>query len=157
MMDSVSAPATLLHVVSRLALAAGLGAAVGLNRELQEKPAGLRTHALVGLGAALMALVGVSLTGDATAPGRVLQGIVAGIGFIGGGAILRRGDPKGVHGLTTAASIWVVAGVGIAAGIGMWRSAAAAVVLALLVLIVGEPIDRRLHEGRLRSRTRSGG
>lgn len=152
-MDAITLPTSLLVALARLALATLLGAIVGANRELQQKPAGLRTHALVALGAALAALTGLHLTapaelGDTAAVSRVLQGIVAGVGFIGAGVILHRNDPKGVHGLTTAASIWVVASVGVAAGLGLWRIAVAAVVLALLVFTVGGPADRALHRWR---------
>jgi putative Mg2+ transporter-C (MgtC) family protein len=135
---------------SRLALATLLGGAIGLNRELHQKPAGFRTHAMVALGAALMTMVAVDLGAGRglTSPdavSRVLQGIIAGIGFVGGGAILRRESDPNVHGLTTAASIWVVAAVGAAAGLGMWLSALASVVLALTVLTVGSRIDRAVH------------
>src|SRR4051812_41628340 len=121
-MDAVSVPASWSAMVARLVLAMALGAAVGVNRELRQKPAGLRTHALVALGAALLTMIGLALSAaDITAPGRILQGIVAGVGFIGGGAILRLDDAKGVHGLSTAASIWIVAATGIAVGCGLWR------------------------------------
>ena len=80
----------------------------------------------------------------------MIQGIVAGVGFIGGGAILRSHDSKDVYGLTTAASIWVVAAVGIAVGTGLWRTAIAAVALALLTLVLGDGVDRFLR--RLRDR-----
>lgn len=153
-MDTITAPLNFVDLLLRLTIASVLGGAIGLNRELQEKPAGLRTHALVSLGAALAMLIGLLLQtaypADVSASSRVLQGIVAGIGFIGGGVILHRDDSKGVHGLTTAASIWVVAGVGSAAGAGMWRSATAAMLLALLVLTLGEPIDRALRARRQR-------
>lgn len=148
-----STPLTIAELVARLALATVLGAAIGVNRELHQKPAGFRTHAMVSLGAALMTILALSLGGtgrafDTAAVSRVLQGIVAGIGFVGGGAILRGDNAQGVHGLTTASSIWVVAAVGVAAGLGMWPAAVAAVALALLVLIVGGLIDRLLRRWR---------
>lgn len=148
-LDTISLPHDLSTLTLRLLLATALGAAVGVNRELQRKPAGLRTHALVSLGAALASLVGLFVGvmpgGDPAGLSRVMQGVVAGIGFIGGGVIMHRDDPKGVHGLATASSIWVVAAVGMAAGCGLWRAATISVALALLVLIVGGPIDRALH------------
>ncbi len=148
-MDLVSAPADFWEVAVRMLLAAALGGAVGVDREMQQKPAGFRTHALVGLGACLTSIVSVMMVfggpDDASAPGRVIQGIVAGVGFIGGGAILRSHDSKDVYGLTTAASIWVVAAVGIAVGTGLWRTAIAAVTLALLTLVVGDRVDRFLR------------
>ena len=149
-MDSISAPATFSIVLTRLVVATALGAAIGLNRELQRKPAGLRTHALVALGAAMVVQISLGLAapggvGDPSAVSRVIQGLLAGVGFIGGGVILHRDDRKGVHGLTTAAAIWVVAAVGVASGVGMWRSAVAAAALTLLVLTAGEFVDRALH------------
>jgi putative Mg2+ transporter-C (MgtC) family protein len=146
-MDVVSVPATWLDMLVRLMLAMALGAAIGVNRELRLKPAGLRTHALVALGSALLAIIGLALAQgsgvrDSSAASRILQGIVAGVGFIGGGAILRQDDSKGVHGLSTAASIWIVAAIGIAAGCGLWRASIATAILALVILVVGAPIDR---------------
>jgi putative Mg2+ transporter-C (MgtC) family protein len=143
-MDVISAPDSILIIVVRLVLAAVLGAAVGYNRELLQKPAGVRTHALVALGAALVALISTLLThpsfgDDLAAPSRIIQGLVAGVGFIGGGVILRLESEQRVEGLTTAASVWVVAAVGISAGLGLWRTAAIAVVIALVVLMLGRP------------------
>ena len=149
MIEQIHPAASLLDVLARLALAAVAGAIVGVNRELQQKPAGLRTHALVGMAGALMIIVALSLPGDPDAASasvsRVMQGMIAGIGFIGGGAILFRGDTKGVHGLTTAAAIWVVTAAGIAIGGGMWKTGLAAAVLTLIVLSVGEYADNWLH------------
>jgi putative Mg2+ transporter-C (MgtC) family protein len=146
-MDAVGIPATFTAIAGRLALAALLGALVGLNRERLGKPAGLRTHALVALGAAQLTVVGLLFgTGDAGSPGRVLQGVVVGVGFIGAGVILHRPDARGVQGLTTAAAIWVVAAMGVAAGAGLWRTATATVALTMLILVVGEAIDRRVHK-----------
>lgn len=148
-MDVISAPHTTTAIILRLALATGLGAAVGINREMRLKPAGLRTHALVSLGAALFGVIGLAMVSttaaDFSAASRIVQGIVAGVGFIGGGVILRRDDPKGVHGLSTAASIWVVSAIGVAAGLGLWRSAIAAVGFALIILALGKPLDRQLR------------
>jgi putative Mg2+ transporter-C (MgtC) family protein len=119
MMPTITPPSTPADLALRLLAAIVSGAIIGLNRELAGKPAGLRTHALVALGAAAGCAVGLSIPGDPSATSRVLQGIMAGVGFIGGGVILhdRRG---GVHGLTTAASIWVVAAAGMAAGTGLF-------------------------------------
>lgn len=150
-MDAVTLPSGVLGLIGRLALATTLGAVVGLNRQMQKKPAGLRTHALVALGAAVFTLAGLLLGasegGDAASVSRVIQGLVAGIGFIGGGVILHRDDTKGVHGLTTAAAIWVAAGAGVAAGLGLWRIGVTSVVLTLIVLVVGERIDEALSKG----------
>jgi putative Mg2+ transporter-C (MgtC) family protein len=148
-MDSISIPADTLTLAVRLGLATLLGGAIGLNREITLKPAGLRTHALVSLGAAVATYVGLQLTqyaaGDSTAPSRVIQGIVAGVGFIGGGVILHRPEAQVVRGLTTASSIWVVAATGVAAGAGLWRAAVITVVLSLIVLTFGLPVDQALH------------
>jgi putative Mg2+ transporter-C (MgtC) family protein len=137
----------------RLLLATLCGAAIGVNRELRVKPAGLRTHALVALGAAVVTmcalLLGVNAeVHDPSAASRVLQGVLTGIGFIGGGAILRRQDRQGVHGLTTAASIWVVAAAGVAVGIGLWPIALMATALALAVLVGGARLDLVLRSTR---------
>jgi putative Mg2+ transporter-C (MgtC) family protein len=145
-MDTISIPISFSEIIVRLLVATLFGAAVGLNRERQRKPAGLRTHALVALGAALLMIVALLLsTGDIAASGRVLQGIIAGIGFIGGGVIMRRQDMHDVQGLTTAAGIWVVSAIGIAAGAGLWRTALIALALTLIVLIGGAVIERWLH------------
>ena len=148
-MDAVGLPHDTLALALRLALATLLGAAIGFNREISMKPAGLRTHAMVSLGAALLAYVGLQLgqpAGDGTAASRIIQGLVAGIGFIGGGVILHHHEVKMVHGLTTAASIWIVAATGAAVGTGLWRAASLTVVLSLVVLSVGRRIDHALHK-----------
>ena len=146
-MDAVGIPATFTEIAGRLALAALLGALVGLNRERLGKPAGLRTHALVALGAAQLTVVGLLFAAsDAASPSRLLQGVIVGVGFIGAGVILHRTDAPGVQGLTTAAAIWVVAAMGVAAGAGLWRTATATLALAMLILVVGAAIDRRVHK-----------
>lgn len=155
-MDSISTPTDFWQVAGRLLLATLLGAAVGFNREWLSKPAGLRTHALVALGSALITLVSLLLPSaggtDVGAPGRVLQGLLAGIGFIGGGVILHRQRTGEVEGLTTAASIFVVAIVGAAVGAGLWRTALVAVGLALLVLSVSG-VDQLVRRFARRKRT----
>ena len=147
-MDTISAPTETLAIAGRLALAAALGAVIGVDRELLQKPAGTRTHALVALGAALLALVSALLTlpsagADLASPSRIIQGVVAGIGVIGGGVILRLESEQRVEGLTTAASIWVVSAVGLAAGLGLWRSALITVVIAQIVLLAGRSLPRK--------------
>jgi putative Mg2+ transporter-C (MgtC) family protein len=133
------------EVFLRLGIAMLIGGTLGLNRELHAKPAGLRTHALVSLGAALITLVGIEMIDPATQMDsvlRVVQGVMAGIGFLGGGVILRDDSQHRVHGLTTAASLWVAACLGIGCGAGQWMTALAALGLTLLVLIVGGPLER---------------
>lgn len=136
-----------LDVLLRLLLAAALGAAIGLERELSRQPAGFRTHLLVALGAALFAVAGTVPPGD---PTRVAAQVVTGIGFLGGGAILR--DRTRVKGLTTAASLWVTAAVGLAAGLGQAVAAAAGAALALLGLVLLKWLEGRLFAPR-RGRT----
>jgi putative Mg2+ transporter-C (MgtC) family protein len=145
-MDAISTPQSIWEIAGRLTLATLLGAAVGLNREWEGKPAGLRTHALVALGSALFTITGLLLAGDdASATSRILQGITAGLGFIGGGVIMRRPELQDVQGLTSAAAIWMVAAVGVAGGAGMWRTSVIALTLTLVVLVAGEKIDERIH------------
>lgn len=122
------------EMVLRLALAGGLGGVIGAEREYRGKVAGTRTHLLVALGSALMLLVsryGFSDPGDS---GRVAAQIVSGIGFIGAGAIMV--DRQSVHGLTTAAGIWVAAGIGMATAAGLYGLAIATTILALIGLEV---------------------
>ena len=148
-MDAISVPQSVWEITGRLGLATLLGAAIGINREWERKPAGLRTHALVALGAALFTLVGLLLNpDDPSATGRILQGVTAGIGFIGAGVIMRRPDIQDVTGLTTAAGIWLVAAIGVAVGGGLWRTSLIAIAFGLFVLIVGEAIDRWLHRAK---------
>jgi putative Mg2+ transporter-C (MgtC) family protein len=146
-MDVISVPQSTLEIIGRLVIATLLGAGIGINREREGKPAGLRTHALVALGGAVFTIVALLLSaGDASAAARVLQGVTAGIGFIGAGVIMRRPDLHDVQGLTTAAAIWLVSGIGVAVGAGLWRTSLIALALGLVVLIAGEAIDRWLHQ-----------
>jgi putative Mg2+ transporter-C (MgtC) family protein len=130
----------------RLGAALVVGALFGLNRELHGKPAGLRTHALVCLGAAAAAVVILRtpdgrLTADPNAISRVIQGILTGVGFLGAGVILR--DPAGhVTGLTTAATIWVCAVLGLICGLGHWFVLGATVALTTIILLLGRPLER---------------
>lgn len=139
-------PADAYDVIIRLSAAAFIGGCIGLDREVRRKPAGLRTHALVSLGAALVMLVAIRFPGADHLSGvtRVIQGIIAGVGFLGAGTILKS-DHAMVHGLTTAASIWLVASLGIACGIGQWIAALVALGLALIILILGEPVEAFVH------------
>lgn len=125
-----------IEMVLRLLLAAVLGAGVGYQRERAKKPAGLRTHILIALGAALFTVVSIYGFGDKVDPSRVAAGVVAGVGFLGAGVIFRgmRGDVP--LGLTTAASVWVVAAIGVAAGTGLYLVAVVVAVLAVLILAI---------------------
>jgi putative Mg2+ transporter-C (MgtC) family protein len=134
------------QTVLRLGAALLLGSILGLNRELHGKAAGLRTHALVCLGAAVATLLALGpperwASIDPNAVSRVVQGILTGVGFLGAGVILR--DPMGhVTGLTTAATIWICAVLGIVCGLGYWWLLGSAAVITLLLLLVGRPIER---------------
>jgi len=133
------------EIALRLGAALILGALFGLNRELHGKPAGLRTHALVCLGAAVATVIVLrspngSLAADQNAMSRVVQGILTGVGFLGAGVIMR--DPGGhVTGLTTAATIWMCAVLGIVCGLGYWVILGITVGLTAFVLLLGRPLE----------------
>src|SRR5688572_7783210 len=147
--------ATELELVLRLVVAAVLGAAVGIEREIHDHPAGIRTHLLVSLGSGLFTVLSIvgfpSADGSATDPSRVAAQIVTGIGFLGAGAILKYGPT--VRGLTTAASLWATAGIGMAAGAGLPVLGLTATVIVLVSLwplrLLSERLElaapRRLH------------
>ncbi|MHB8841978.1 MAG: MgtC/SapB family protein [Candidatus Aquicultor sp.] len=145
----MSAATPLWEIVVRLLLAVLLGGAIGYQREIAEKPAGLRTHALVSLGSALLMIVSIDIQPflglartDVT---RIAASVVTGIGFLGGGAIIRQGSI--VRGLTTAATIWVVSGVGLAVGGGLYFSSLVATLLILLTLTMLKYIEIRAVPG----------
>ena len=123
-----------IEQIIKLVIALILGGIVGFEREKSHKPAGLRTHILVCLGAVLATIVSVDYFG--ADPARIAAAIMTGIGFIGAGAIIASG--RDIHGLTTAASIWVVATIGIAIGVGYYVLAAIAAVFVLMVLLIGK-------------------
>lgn len=129
-------PMTLGEMLLRAALAMALGGLIGWDRERKDKAAGLRTMMLVSLGAAGVMMAAMELAANLSDdqvrldPIRVISGVIGGVGFLGAGSIIHRG--AGIHGLTTAASIWASAGVGIAAGAGLYRLA---VVLAGFIFI----------------------
>jgi putative Mg2+ transporter-C (MgtC) family protein len=142
------------EALGRLALAGVLGGLIGLERELRDREAGLRTHLLVSVGAALFTIVGAyGFASIRTDPTRVAAQIVTGIGFLGAGAIIRQGSS--IRGLTTAATLWVVAAVGLAAGAGYYSAAlitTAIVLLALWPLRAGAYLllkRFRVEDGRL--------
>jgi putative Mg2+ transporter-C (MgtC) family protein len=137
-------------MVLRLTLAGLLGGIVGAEREYRGKVAGTRTHLLVALGSALMLLVSQHGFGDQGDPSRLAAQIVSGIGFIGAGAIMV--DRQSVHGLTTAAGIWVAAGIGMATAAGLYGLALATTVLAL----IGLEVFSILHFGDRRRRRDQG-
>ena len=133
-----------LRVTVRLVAAACLGAVTGLQRERAHKPAGLRTHMIVALGAAVFVVVPIELGLRAAVP-NVLQGVATGIGFIGAGAILKLQDHH-IQGLTTAADIWMTAAVGLAVGLGGLGIAIVATLLMWMILSVIGRFERRLTD-----------
>jgi putative Mg2+ transporter-C (MgtC) family protein len=136
------------HVVIRLIASVLLGAAIGLQRERAGKPAGIRTHILATLGTTVFVLgcAGFGMSADGLS--RVIQGIVTGIGFLGAGAILKLDDKHDIKGLTTAASIWISAAIGVAVGLGGLGLALLATLITLIVLGVVGSVEKRFlkHE-----------
>ena len=133
----------------RLGLATLCGFLIGINRDAREKTAGMRTLALVALGAALVTMTAISVPEFAGHPDSLsralqgaIQGVLAGIGFIGAGAILRRGKHEEmVRGVTTAATVWMAATLGIACGLANWSLVVIALVLVFIILMVAKPIE----------------
>lgn len=143
---SVQDPLSTTEIALRLFTALACGAIIGLNRDFHRKPAGFRTFGLVSTGSALVVLVmHQTLGGGADAISRVVQGVLTGIGFIGAGVILHREPPRKVTGLTTAAAVWLTAGLGVAAGSGQYVIALVALGLALILLLAGGPVERFLE------------
>lgn len=152
-----------LDIVLRLLLAAALGAVIGIERERREWEAGLRTHMLVCIGAALAIIVSAFGFADVLGtrnvvldPSRIAAQVISGIGFLGAGTIIFLERENVIRGLTTAAGLWVVAAVGLAAGAGMVLAAVAATAIAWLTLAVLKPLERRFfarpHLPRIRAR-----
>lgn len=138
----------LTRVTVRLLTAAVLGAILGFEREHKGKAAGVRTHMLVAIGAALFVLVPQMSGSQADAMSRVLQGVIAGIGFLCAGTILKNeeGDEGHVKGLTTAAGLWLTAAIGVSAGLGREATAVLSTLLALLVLSVMPRVVKRFEK-----------
>jgi len=133
---------TYLDVFSRLGAAVLAGALIGFDREIRDKPAGLRTLTLVALGSAVFTLTALDANSiDSTS--RVIQGIVTGVGFLGAGTIIRGKTEESVRGLTTAASVWLAAAIGVACGLAYWLLVLIASVFGLLVLAL-EGIEARI-------------
>ncbi|MGF2036640.1 MAG: MgtC/SapB family protein [Nostoc sp. CmiVER01] len=139
-----------LNISFRLCLALFIGAIIGLERQIRRKPAGLRTHILVSFGSAIFTLIIMQTDGPLSnrdALSRVIQGIAAGVGFLGAGEIVRQSSQESqrleIHGLTSAAAIWVSAALGIAAGCGLWQLALISAFLTFLVLTVFKRLEKR--------------
>jgi len=135
--------AELARILIRLAVALVLGAVIGLQRESVGAAAGLRTHMLVTLGAAVFVLAPLSVDMSAEQVSRVIQGVATGIGFIGGGAVLKLAAEREILGLTTASTIWLATAVGIAVGMGRIGLAAIVVALSWMILAVIGRFSRR--------------
>ncbi len=146
---SLLAPVSELDLLLRIGLSMLVGGLIGLERELDRKPAGLRTHMLVSLGAALFILVGIQtgmVQADPSVGGRIIQGLVAGIGFLGAGEIFLASTREEqtdlrVKGLTSAAAVWVAAALGAAAGCGLWLLSLTGAGLTLLVLWIIKKLE----------------
>jgi len=134
------------RIVLRLGMAFLLGGLLGYERERSGKAAGLRTHMLVALGAALFVLVPLQAGMQVGDLSRVLQGVIAGIGFLGAGAIIKLSGEKVIHGLTTSASIWMTAAIGVAAGMGREATAVVSTLLALFVLAVLRRVEKNIDD-----------
>jgi putative Mg2+ transporter-C (MgtC) family protein len=134
--SDISDPAQLTRVFIRLTVAVVLGGLLGYERELRGRSAGLRTHMLVALGSALFVLVPLEAGVSKNDLSRVLQGVIAGIGFLGAGAIMKLSQAQEIKGLTTAASVWLTAAIGIAAGMGREATAVLSTLFALFILAV---------------------
>lgn len=142
-------------ILLRLGGAAAAGIVLGINRDLQDKPIGSRTLGLVGLGAAIVVIATIQVPGMAENPDAmsrvvqgVIQGLMTGISFIGAGVILRDSSRQSVEGLTTAATVWVTAALGIACGLAMWRTVLPAILIALALLVVLAWIEAMLERRR---------
>jgi putative Mg2+ transporter-C (MgtC) family protein len=143
------------ELIQRLLTAALLGGILGFERELRQKSAGLRTNILIAMGSALFTVMSYELAGEVPGsdPGRVAAQIVTGIGFLGAGAIMRTNG--GVQGLTTAATVWVNAAVGVAAGGGEYHLAFIATAITVAVLLVLHPVET-IIDRRFGKRTAEG-
>jgi putative Mg2+ transporter-C (MgtC) family protein len=137
-----------IETALRMVAAVVLGGAIGFNRDIHGKPTGIRAHALVSLGAAILMIAGSGPHIGGSYPdamSRVIQGIIAGIGFLGAGVILRGAGGRQVYHLVTASSLWVTTGVGVLSGMGAFLFALMATALVLLVLSIGLLLDRWLY------------
>lgn len=142
-------------VVIRLLVAAFLGGILGIEREQRGKPAGVRTHMLVCMGAALFILIPLNAGISDAEMSRVIQGVITGIGFLGAGAIIKGSDEQHATGLTTAAGIWLTAAIGIAVGLGHEQTAILCTVLAWMILSVVPMFSRSISKRQSSSNKQS--
>jgi putative Mg2+ transporter-C (MgtC) family protein len=140
-------PISDIEMILRVLLAAVLGAALGIEREVQHKTAGLRTHTLVAAGAALFSVAGASVAVDGADPTRVAAQVVTGIGFIGAGGMIKTGFT--MTGITTAATLWFAAALGVASGLGLYWVASAALVVALAAMVGFAPFRGYIRRGKV--------
>jgi putative Mg2+ transporter-C (MgtC) family protein len=136
------------EILLRLGVATLAGSAIGLNRDLNGKPIGLKTLGIVGLSTATVVLLALQLAEPskvADATSRVIQGILTGIGFLGAGVIVHESERFRVRGLTSAACTFLAACLGVVCGAGQWRIVAVALALAFVLLTIGRRIERHLH------------
>ncbi|MDB5653313.1 MAG: magnesium transporter [Tardiphaga sp.] len=135
------------EIILRLGVAALAGGALGLNRDLHGKPVGVRTLSLVSLATAMVVVLAdpIGHGGFTDAGSRVIQGILTGIGFLGAGVIFHNEKHARIRGLTSAACTWLTACIGIMCGAGQWRIVVVALAIAFVVLLIGGPVERRLH------------
>ena len=132
-------------IASRLTAAVVLGGLVGLNRDLHHKPSGLRTLAIVSLGASVAMMTVLEGSGQPGEASRVMQGLLTGVGFLGAGVIVHDASTNKVHGLTTAAAIWVTAVVGASCGLGQWPLVSMAGLLLWTIIMLGGRIEKKVH------------
>lgn len=135
-------------VLIRVIAAVLLGAVLGIERERAGKPAGLRTHMIVCLGTAVVVLACTEVNMGLDGLSRVIQGIVTGIGFIGAGTILKLNEQREIHGLTTAAGLWITAAIGVSVGLGALGLALIGTVLTLLVLVLEHVVNSRITRNK---------
>jgi len=145
-----------VRIIVRLSMATLLGAAIGYDRERQGKDAGLRTHMLVSLGAAIFVLAPSQADMPPADLSRVMQGVIAGIGFLGAGAIIKLDRDQEIKGLTTAASIWVAAAIGIAAGLGRETTAVISTLTALFILVTVRRVEGKRNHHAVANRQAPG-
>jgi putative Mg2+ transporter-C (MgtC) family protein len=142
---------SMIRLTVRLIVAMIFGAVIGIQRERAGKPAGLRTHMMVALGAAVFIMASGEFGMNADSISRVIQGLVTGIGFLGAGAILKLHDKRAVEGLTTAAGIWMTAALGVAVGLGRFGLALLATLLAWMTLSLVRQMEHILNRGARKS------
>ncbi|MFC2143638.1 MgtC/SapB family protein [Candidatus Aenigmatarchaeota archaeon] len=138
------------EIIIKILLAAVLGMIVGVEREMHYRPAGLRTHTLVAMGAALFAMLSVSFAGANVDPSRIAAGVVTGIGFLGAGVIFHNKDKT--IGLTTAADLWVIAAIGLAVGLGLYVAAVITTIIVLVILTLGSKVERNTLKSKKKTR-----